>query len=81
MLGVVKLLVPVPPVNAVPPVAAAYQSIVVPAGTPDTDNATVPVPQREPFTAVAVPGSGFTVAVTALRVALTQPVVVLRVSA
>ena len=79
MLGVVKLLVPIPPVNTAPPVAAAYQSIVVPVGTPDTDNATVPEPHLEPFTAVAVPGSGFTVAVTALRVALIQPGVVLRV--
>ena len=79
MLGVEKLLVPVPPAKTEPPVAAAYQSIVVPVGIPLTDNATVPAAQREPLTAVARVGIAFTVAVTDVRVALRQPVVVLRV--
>ena len=33
MLGVLKLVVPVPFVSTLPPVAAAYQSIVSPAPT------------------------------------------------
>jgi len=62
--GVVNVVVPVPPLNTLPPVDAAYQSIVSP---PDTLALifTVPVPVLVPSTpAVGVDGKLFTVAVT-----------------
>ena len=48
ILGVVKLVVPVPPVKAAPPLAAAYQSTVSPPLTV-AEIVTVPAPQRELF--------------------------------
>ena len=74
MLGVVKLVLPLD--NATPPDDAAYQSIVLPA-TAVADIETVPVPHLELLTGdVGTPGTALTVAVTAVRVADTQPVVV-----
>ena len=62
ILGVVKLVVPVPPLNILPVEETEYQSIVSPApGVALIE--TVPVPQREPFTAVGVDGSVLTVTV------------------
>ncbi len=75
MLGVVKLVVPVPPDNTLPPVAAAYQSIVSPAPTLALIP-TVPVPDLEPFTPdVGVDGNALTVTVIALVYAVSLPVV------
>jgi hypothetical protein len=79
MLGVVKLLVPVPLFSTLPPVAALYQSITAPLDVALI--ATVPVPQREPAVPVGLAGTVFTVACTALREVDTQPVVLLRASA
>ena len=56
MLGVAKERVAVPPGNTVPPVAAAYQSTVVPAPTVAV-NVIVPGPQRANGPAPA-PGAG-----------------------
>ena len=64
--GVVKEVVPVPPVNTVPPEAAAYQSMVSPAPGVALIT-TVPVPQRLAGPAVARAGRVLTVAVTATR--------------
>ena len=75
--GVVKEVDPV--ISAVPPLAAAYQSIVSPAPGV-AEMVTVPVPQRELGTAVGAAGNAFIVAMTA-DLAETQPVVVLRASA
>ena len=70
--GVVKLLEPV--AKAVPPVAAAYQSIVSPApGVAEI--VTVPVEQRAALPAVGADGKLFTVAVTAVLEDEIQPVV------
>jgi hypothetical protein len=81
MLGVVNDVVPVPPANTAPPVAAAYQSIVSPAPTL-ADMTTVPVPHLEPLTGlVGAAGTVFTVAVTATLVAEVHPVVVFLTSA
>ena len=74
MLGVVKEVTPIPPVNTVPPVEAAYQSMVSPLPGVAL-NETVPVPQREPAVPVGADGTAFTVAVTAVLVADKQPVV------
>ncbi len=71
MLGVVKL-VPVP--NVVPPVEAAYQ-LIVPA-LAAAFNVTVPVPQRLLSVTPLIVGIAFTVAVTALRVAVVHPLAV-----
>lgn len=72
MLGVVKLLVPVPPVSTVPPVAAAYQSTVTPVGVTALIN-TVPGPQRDPgVPAVGVLGMVLMVAVIGVLVAEVQ---------
>jgi len=72
MLGVVKLFMPVPFVKTFPPVAAAYQSTVIPVGVVAL-MITDPVPHLEP----AVPAVGtaeiaFTVAITAVRGVDTQ---------
>ena len=80
MLGVVYDVVPVPPVRTVPPVAAAYQSTVSPAPTL-ADMVTVPVPHLELPVPVGGLGIAFTVAVTGILVADTQPVVVFLVCA
>ena len=66
--------------NAVPPLAAVYQSMVSPAPGV-ADNGTVPVPQRELGPAAGAAGNGLTVAVTAVLVAETHAVVVFLVSA
>ena len=70
MDGVVNEVLPV--ANAVPPVEAAYQSIVslVPGVEEMT---TVPVPQRLPFTATGVVGVLVIDAATAVLLAETQP--------
>ena len=60
ILGVVKLVTPVPPVNGDPPVAAAYQSIVSPEPTAPLI-VTVPFPQREFPVPVGAVGNAFTV--------------------
>jgi hypothetical protein len=78
MAGVVK---PEPVANNVPPVDALYQSIVVPA-TLVADNVTDPAPHLEPFTGeVAAVGIALIDAVTAVRLAETQPVVTFLVCA
>ena len=60
MLGVVKVVTPVPPASGAPPVAAAYQSTVFPAAT-DADRDKVPAPQRELPAEVGAAGAGVTV--------------------
>ena len=61
--------------------AASYQSIVKPA-VAVAEMVTVPGPQVAPFTEVVVAaGTAFMVAITAILVADTQPVVVFLVSA
>jgi hypothetical protein len=78
ILGVVKVA-PLP--RSVPPVDASYQSIVVPAELV-ADIVTVPGPHLEPLTGdVAAAGIGLIVAVTAVLVVDTQPVVVFLVCA
>ena len=72
--------VPVPPVRTDPPVAAAYQSTVSPAPTL-ADMVTVPVPHLELPATVGGLGIAFTVAVTGVLDAETQPVVVFLVCA
>ena len=47
MEGVVKLIVPVPPVRGLPPVEAEYQSIVKPAPGSATEIVTLPEPHTE----------------------------------
>ena len=80
ILGVVNDVVPVPPVRTAPPVAAAYQSTVSPAPTL-ADIVTVPVPHLELPAGVGTLGIEFTVAVTGVLDADTQPVVVFLVCA
>jgi hypothetical protein len=72
--GVVNDVVPEPPASTVPPVAAAYQSIVCPPPGV-ADNVTVPVPQRDEGVPVGAMGSAFTVAVVE-PAALVQPLTV-----
>ena len=71
MLGVVNE-VPVP--SDVPPVAAAYQ-FKVPA-LAVAPKVTVPVPQRLAGVVAVTVGMAFTVAITAVLVAVVQPVLV-----
>ena len=68
--GVVKL-VPVP--NAVPPVDTEYQRTVAPV-LAVAPKVTVPVPHLAPGEVPVIVGSAFTVTVTAVREAETQPV-------
>ena len=68
MLGVVKLVTPVPPATIDPPVGALYQSTVVPVTT-FAPNTTVPVPHRAPAVPVGTAGKAFTVVVITLDVA------------
>jgi hypothetical protein len=78
MDGVVNEFEPVK--RAVPPDAAAYQSIVCPApGVADI--VTDPVPQRDADVPDGGVGFAFIVAVTAVLVAEIQPVVELRACA
>ena len=80
MLGVVNEFTPDPLVKTEPPLEAAYQSIVCPEiGVADI--ITVPVPHLVPFVPEGVAGNALTVAVTAVLVADTQPVVVFLASA
>ena len=70
-----------PVANNTPPVDALYQSIVVPA-TLVAEIVTEPGPHLEPLTGnVAAAGTALTVAVTAVRVADRQPVLVFLVCA
>ena len=78
MLGVVKLALFVN--KQYPPDEAEYQVIVSPA-LRVAEIVTVPVPQRDASTAVGAVGTAFTVAVTAVLLADTQPVVVLESNA
>ena len=71
MLGVVN---DVPVARDVPPVAAAYQ-FKVPA-LAVAPKVTVPVPQRDAGVVVATVGIAFTVAATAVLVAVVQPLLV-----
>jgi hypothetical protein len=78
MTGVVKLE-PVP--NNVPPLDALYQSIVVPDALV-AEIITEPGPHLEALTGeVATAGIALTMAVTAVRLEETQPVVVFLVCA
>ena len=61
--------VPVP--RLVPPVAAAYQ-LIVPAEAV-APRFTVPVPQTDPGVVPVIVGTAFTVAITAVLVAVVQP--------
>ena len=81
ILGVVKLVTPVPPARGDPPVAAAYQSMVSPPPTV-AEITTVPVPHlvKGP-PAVGAAGAAVTVAVTAVLVADRQPPAVTLASA
>jgi len=70
-----------PVANNTPPVDALYQSIAVPA-TLVAEIVTEPGPHLEPLTGnVAAAGTALTVAVTAVRVADKQPVLVFLVCA
>jgi len=81
MVGVVNEVAPEPPARTVPPLAAEYQSIVVPAGLV-AEIVTVPGPHLEPLAGnVGAVGNGLIVAVTAVRVEDLQPVVVFLASA
>lgn len=81
MLGVVNELVPEPPARTTPPLAAEYQSMVVPAGLV-AEIVTVPGPHLDPLTGdVGAVGNGLMVAVTGVRVEEIQPVVVFLASA
>ena len=71
MLGVVKL-VPVP--SELPPVAAAYQ-LIVPA-LAAAPKVTVPVPHTELGVVPLIVGIAFTVATTAVLLAVVHPVAV-----
>ena len=82
ILGVVKLSVPVPPARTVPPVAAAYQSIVSPVPTVAV-RLTVPGPHlaKGPVPATGAVGAALTVAVMGVLVVETQDPAVLLDSA
>jgi len=81
MLGVVNELVPEPPARTTPPLAAANQSMVVPAGLV-AEMVTIPGPHLDPLTGDAgAVGKGLMVAVTTVRAAEIQPVVVFLASA
>ena len=75
ILGVVKDVTPNPPSKGEPPVETEYQSIVKPVPAV-AEITTVPVPQLEPAVPAGKVGTVFTVAVTAVLVTETQPVVV-----
>jgi hypothetical protein len=69
-------VVPEPPARTVPPVAAEYQSMVVPKGLV-ADMVTVPGPHLEPLIGnVGAEGRELIVAVTGVLLEDTQPVVV-----
>jgi hypothetical protein len=60
MFGVVKLFVPMPPFNGVPPVATSYQSISIPLD--EALRFTVPGPQCEFGVTVGLTGAEVTFA-------------------
>jgi hypothetical protein len=62
--------------KAVPPVAAAYQATEPPTGAV-ADRVTVPGPHLATPTADGAVGNAFIVAITAMRVGETQPVLLL----
>ena len=76
----VKLLVAVPPVSGLPPLALANQSMIAPTLAPAV-MLTVPVPHTDPPILVSTVGIALMVAVTGVRVWETHPVDVVRVSA
>ena len=82
-IGLVKLALSSPSVNTLPPVAAAYQSIVSPAPAPVTLMFTVPGPQILSSTPTKLPvlGTLLTIAVTGILLELTHPVVLSLTSA
>ena len=81
-IGVVYKLVPMPPANTVPPLAAAYQSTVVPPAAPVTLKFTVPVLHLlAPTATKSLLGNGLIVASTGILVELTHPVVLFLTSA
>jgi hypothetical protein len=81
MLGVVNEVVPEPPARTVPPVAAEYQSMVVPAGLV-AEIVTVPGPHLDPLAGdVGAAGKGLIVAVTGVRLLDIHPVEVFLASA
>ena len=82
MLGVVKLVTPEPAESTVPPVAAAYQSMVSPLLTVAV-KATSPGPHRlkDPVPTDGTAGTALIVAVTAVLVGDTQFVEVFLASA
>ena len=65
--------------NNVPPVEALYH-LKVPAVELFAANTTAPAPQVEPAVTVGADGMAFTVAVTALRVVLSQPTLFVRLT-
>ena len=69
----VNVVVPVPPANGDPPVAAAYQSMVAPAAGVALST-TVPVPHREAPAPVGTAGLANT-STERVAVALLQPTV------
>jgi hypothetical protein len=73
MEGVVKEVVPLPPLSTLPPLEAAYQSTVSPAPAV-AEIETAPVPQSVPPFPDGVDGKEFIVAVTAVRPGEIQPV-------
>ena len=68
----VNVVVPVPPANGDPPVAAAYQSMVAPAAVVAV-RVSVPVPQRDASVPVGAAGRANTLTVR-VAVVLPQPV-------
>ena len=82
MLGVVKLVTPLPPARTDPPVAVPYQSMVSPVPTVAV-RGSVPGPHlvKGPAPAVGTFGGALTVTNIGVRVRETQVVSVLRASA
>ena len=82
IVGVAKLIVAVPPVSTVPPFVPEYQSTVSPAPGSETEMVAEPelhtVPEVAP---VGAAGLLLIEAVTSVREAETQPVVVFLASA
>jgi hypothetical protein len=82
IVGVAKLIVPVPPVSTVPPLVPAYQSTVSPSPGLETEMVADPELQTVPEVApVGAAGLVLIAAVTAVREVETQLVVVFLASA
>ena len=71
MLGVIKLVTPVPPANTAPPVDVEYQSMVDPVGGV-AEIVTTPAPHLDPAVPIGAVGNAFTTAVTTVLVADTH---------